>query len=316
MNTFRSIYETKNMTMKYTLLPATSFLLSLTSFAQRIHFSDSTNQWTCYTHSCPSDPGLTPGEFNDYYSGDTLIGGLTYRRLTGGASGPVFVREDTIAKKVYIRGVDNPGDNVLYDYTLTVGDSFYVDTSSPALTAYYVASKDSVQISTLWYKTWHFIFAHGSGIPGASYTVIEGIGCDAHPLYPLAMPGNPEVCVNLTCFHNNGTTPLVSPEVDGYFDNVSSCILTYTAIKNIAANKVTACIFPNPLDQTSKIAFSYNIASGSLAVSNDIGQTIINTTFQNKEEILIGDKISMPGIYFYRATDNGSGKVFSGKFVY
>jgi len=288
----------------------------MTAFAQRIHFSDSTNQWTYDSHFC--DTSLTRGRSTDTYSGDTAIYGRTYKKYLHYAigSGYVFLREDTIAQKVYIRGVDDTGDNVLYDYTLNVGDTFYVDTSSPARTTYYVASMDSVLINTLWYKTWHFILATGYGVGGAYYTVIEGIGCDVHPLYPLVAPGNIETCYNLTCFHNHGTAPLVSPEVDGYFDNASSCALTYTGVKNITNNNTTASIYPNPIDATSKIVFSYNIASGSLVIVNDIGQMVTHTAFQNKDEVWTGDMIHTPGIYFYRVTDDQNSTVFTGKFVY
>ena len=215
--------------MNKTLLVITFLLLSIASTAQKIHFTDTTNQWTYYLHNCSGETGITPTEYNDSYSGDTLIGGISYRRLLQSyLTGLLYVREDTIAQKVYVRGVGDTADDLLYDYTLNVGDSFYAYPGTPAHATFYVASEDSVQINTLWYKTWYLISAAGSTLPaGISYTIIEGIGCDQQPLFPVKDPPNPERCTTVTCFHNKGTQPLVSPEVDGYFDNASSCSLTF-----------------------------------------------------------------------------------------
>jgi hypothetical protein len=42
---------------------------------------------------------------------------------------------------------------------------------------------------------------------------------------------------------------------------------------------------------------------------------VSNTLFANKTELLIVDKVTLPGIYYYRVTDNITGETFSGKFV-
>ena len=303
--------------MKHTLITVLFIAFSLASFAQKIYFTDSTNQWTYYIHNCSGETGITSTAYSDIYSGDSVIGSTSYRRLLHNTigGGTIFVREDTISHKVYAWTGNGTTDYLLYDYTLSTGDTFHVYPGAPDNETYYVASMDSVRINALWYKTWHFKVAYGQDLIDSSYTVIEGIGSDFQPIFPVFLPNNVEHCFTLTCFHNNGTTSLVSPEVDGYFDNAGSCSLTFTGVKNVSTQNNTAAIYPNPLDQTSKMVFSYSMRSGSLVVLNYIGQAIINTTFENTNELEIGSIVRLPGIYFYFVTDNASGQIFSGKMV-
>ncbi len=231
------------------------------------------------------------------------------------------VREDTIAKKVYgvylnaIGTITDSAEHVLYDYTLQVGDTF-----KRAYTVnHYVADIDSVLINSTWYKTWHLVptvidTPVGQGAQN-DYYVIEGIGCIQYPFFP-ADPTTFESSYALTCFSTNGTTPPLSQKVGPYFDNTSSCSLTFgLAVNNVASTVKSTYLFPNPIDETSIIILPYIILSGIFTVQNDVGQIIINAPFQNKEEVLIGDKIHIPGIYYYRVTDNETGKMFPGKFV-
>ena len=148
-------------------------------------------------------------------------------------------------------------------------------------------------------------------MPTKDFDVIEGIGCTDDPIFPL-FPLNFEAGTQLFCFNTNSTTPTVSPKVSGYFDNTTSCTL---GVDQITPKSKTTTIYPNPIDETSKIVFSNNISTGSVTVVNDIGQVVLNIPFQNKDDLLIGDKINVPGIYFYRVTDNNNGQVLSGKFV-
>ena len=142
--------------------------------------------------------------------------------------------------------------------------------------------------------------------------------------FPASYPPPPYTgpAAQLLCFFNNGTKPLLSGSILAYgldnsitiyFDNNADCTLGVVEITQKKDN--TNTLFPNPIDETSKIALPYNIPSGKITVCNDIGQTIFSNSFQNKEDILIGDKIHTPGMYFYLVIDNQSGSVFSGKFI-
>jgi hypothetical protein len=295
--------------MKNALLFALLLTLGFPSFGQKIHFTDTTNVWHGYIWDDWDIPYYS-SPFTENYIGDTIIHGTAYKTLNSFMLGVSYIREDTVSKKVYairpIAGTDT-AEKLLYDYKLNVGDTF--KTSSPF---FYVTAIDSVIINSIWHKTWHF---HSDF---RDYDVIEGIGstiCTCLPLNTAIIGG--EAAINLTCFNNDGTTPPLSKKIGPYFDNTTSCSVVLVPLsvnKTINKNELSS-IFPNPIDETSKITLPYTISSGEISVSNDIGQTIINTSFQNKEELLIGDKIQTPGIYFYRVMDNQRGQVFSGKFM-
>jgi len=294
--------------MKRTLFIALLFLLSFPSFGQKIHFSDSTNVWHCmYDGGDPYYSGVSV--YN--YIGDTIIHDTAYKILNSN----IYIREDTLLRKVFVIGnspyqiaVDTT-EQILYDYTLQIGDTF-----KTTYVSHIVANMDSVVINGIWHKTWYLVPDSTTtyGDFGArDYYVIEGIGCLDEPTFPI-FPFEFEYESGLLCFSNNSSTPLVAPKVDYYFDNASSCHLE---TKRVTKKSSSAAIIPNPISETSKIVFSYSIPSGSVVVVNDMGQVVVNTTFQNKDEVLIGDEINMPGIYLYRVVDDKSGSVFSGKFV-
>jgi len=299
--------------MKRGLLIAVLSFLYISSFGQKIHFSDSTNLWHWYTWS--SAIIFTPYYYDDIYLDDTLIYGTNYKILDHDWT-TVFIREDTVVRKVFTINSSTPDtdttEQLLYDYTLNLGDTFRTHHS-----VHFVSAIDSVLINSIWHKTWH-LHGFSTDITGSflnDYDVIEGIGCVNDPCFPI-WPFTFETETDLSCFSNRGTTPPLSHMVGPYFNNITSCSFTFgLSIYNVAAITNAAQLYPNPIDNTSKIVFPYSISSGDLVIINDIGQAVINMPIQNKEEVLIGDKIKVPGIYYYRVTDNLSGQVFSGKIL-
>ncbi len=297
-------------------------LVSLSSSAQKIHFTDSANVWKYFT--CSIDVSLTESTGTQHYIKDTLISGRKYRWL-----GSSFVREDTIAGIVYIKynntmatTVDT-SDQVLYNYNWHAGDTVKNHQLFSSPTVSWVTSVDSTQINGLWYKLWHFA-GFDSGItiiPPFTYQVIEGIGCTNGFDYPANPYGAFEVSHQLICFTYNGNTDSLSYAVPSWglagpinFNNSSSCDIHPVEVKTLPGNS-SASIFPNPINENSRIAFPYIIESGRLTVINEMGQTVFNIPIYNKEELLIGNSVRVPGIYYYRVTDNGNGKTFSGKFI-
>ncbi len=300
--------------MKKTVLIALLLMSWHHSFSQKIHFCDTTNKWRWFAYSCGGDPWYVV-ENTDTLLNDTMIHGNLYRTLRGAGCG---VREDTSAGKVYaILPPQYPdfdsSERLLYDYNLHAGDSF-----KTKHTIHVVASTGSVLLNSIPHKTWHLHGVFGDStihVSVADYDVIEGMGSLNEPLYPL----NPfffETCVTLTCFENHGSRPVLDHKVGYYFDNDSSCTFTFgLGINHIQTSKVTPRVIPNPVNQSSKIVFPEKIISGTVIVVNNVGQSVINITFNNKEEILIGDSIHNHGIYYYRIINIETGVVYSGKFV-
>ena len=299
--------------MKKTLLVALLFLSGASSFAQKIRFSDSTNRWHYYFEDLADIPYFAI-PYKDTITGPIVFRDTSYQKLYVGKLNSVFyVREDALLKKVYAVAPGDTAEQLLYDFTLNVNDTFRC-----AVAVHYVWSIDSVLINSTWHRTWYMLPARcpgcGPGLNAVPYYVIEGVGSLAFTCFPLNPTGF-EAGYALYCFNNDGTTPALSHSVAG-FDNNTSCSYYPLLVGNAPGKKQGATVFPNPITESSKISLPYAISSGSLIITNYLGQAILNTTFQNKDELLIGDKVNSLGIYFYRVTDNQSGQVFSGKFVY
>ncbi len=307
--------------MKKTLLIVLFFLSSFSSFGQKIHFGDSTNVWTFF--DARVDHGTWFGTSYALFDGDTVLNGKKWRTY-----GACAYYEDTIAGKVFFMTLPDTTDIfLLYDYSLAPGDTIVNRTNElGGIIASYnkVVSVDATLVNGLWYKMWKF-----NGYESADYTtiidtfiIIEGIGCVEGLHYPCNPLGrSPVVSTQLECFENNGSSyPLSNPvwEIgllgNFYFDNDSSCRLNLGAAK-LSRGMGKATVMPDPINETSKLVFPYNITSGLLVVCNDLGQPAINLPFKNKDEILIGDEIKIPGVYYYKVTDNEHGTVYSGKFL-
>ncbi len=288
--------------------------------AQKVHFTDSTNVWHGYNWDDADVPYYSlPYTYS--FSGDTIFHGTTYKKLLSDYASIVLVREDTTLKKVFIvplAAVSYPltsdtDEHVLYDYNLNVGDTFYYPNVIPR----YVYSMDTVLINGTQHRVWFLVPVHDTVVEvNNPYYVVEGIGCLDEATFPTH-PSRLEGAVTLTCFNTHDSTPPLDHMVDSYFDNSSSCSLTFgLGVATVQQKSNDAAVIPNPVNTASKVALPYAVSSGTLIVLNDIGQTVINTSFQNKDELLIGDKKYTPGIYFYRVTDITNGMVFAGKFIY
>ncbi len=231
---------------------------------------------------------------------------------------------------VYVIGTDDSTERVLYNFNLKLNDTLRNVYPYDTYTSW-VAQTDSTQLYGTWYKVWHFNGTddNGDSLRSFYYNVIEGIGCTNGVYYPASPYALSAYSDQLLCFTNDmGFTTGISNPVTAFgygytssFDNSTSCSFVPVipvndlSTKQLSQPNPNSTVIPNPINETGKIIFPYHIQSGTLVILNEIGQTITNTSFQNKEEILIGDQIKTPGIYFYRVTDNQTGKAFSGKFV-
>jgi hypothetical protein len=99
-------------------------------------FPDSGAVWGMAT-GCREASCGDGGYIQSYYSGDTIIDGFEYRRVlttyvpmtSNGCCSPprlelpVSIREDTTAKRVYVRFDGMDSDTLLYDFSLQIGDT-------------------------------------------------------------------------------------------------------------------------------------------------------------------------------------------------
>ena len=305
------------------LFIAPLLLFTVPSLAQRIRFCDTTNVWRMI--GCSEDESTSVFEFLVAYSGDTSIGSYTYHKL-----GSSYIREDTVANKVFIRYFNNmiasldSEDQVLYDYNWAIGDTVRYAQAGFPLTWAWVTAIDSTMINGGWYKVWSFagVDSSSGGVVGDfNYNVIEGVGCTNGFDYPV----NPYTLwvysAQLTCFRDNGVTSPLSAPVASWgimgiinFENAASCLINLKA-GDMKQVKEECTVFPNPADAESKIVFPGTISAGEVFIYNALGQQIVNTPVLDKTEWAMGSEIKAPGVYYYRVIDEAGGRVYAGKFV-
>ena len=262
-----------------------------------------------------------------HYDSKVIYNGVTYQHLVYDF-GTCLIREED--NKVYVIGTSDSTERVMYDFNLGLNDTLRTFYTTDTFVSW-VTSMDSTQLSGTWYKVWHFYGTHTFADSSNSYyyNVVEGIGCTNGVYYPAAPYDLYTYSDQLLCFSNDmGLTSGFSKPVASYgsgyscaFDNLASCssfrkdpMEALSTGQPLQKNSYSSVV-PNPATENSRIILPYDIPSGNVMVLNQMGQAVINTSFQNKQEILLGDNIHTPGIYCYRVTDTKNGSTFSGRFL-
>lgn len=256
----------------YTFLLAFAMLIfTNTSFAQKIRFTDSTNSWFTYLIGAFDPDG---GWRTTAYDTEAVILGNTYRRMTGGFPYDFFIREDTSTKKVYYR-IASSGDtdeHVLYDYNLNLGDTIQYRNGGLFHTDSVIAI-DSMLINGVYHK-W-FDFKTSVGVYPHAYTVIEGVGCTSHPIFPVS-----GICFEyfeaLICFRQNGVHPTFGIRRNNCWE--STTLLNCSTMEIAKANtlETPAAITPNPATTELNITTT-SARPANITIYDLTGRCILNT---------------------------------------
>lgn len=175
---------------------------ALSGFSQTYNkFLSANNEWDIYAEMIPlkthSSQAFLSGPV--YAIEDTLVGSYSYKKAfsrsedaTWPANKPCLIREDTVARKVYILSADSLSERILYDFSLIAGDSIflkfrYENSLQQVLKSgwYIVDSTGSIITLGGQRKTWFLsnplISSTASGLPQLKW--IEGIGSTISPVY-------------------------------------------------------------------------------------------------------------------------------------
>lgn len=276
--------------------------------AQKIRFTDTTNHW--------QSNGFTlagPFELQDYIGPDTAIHGLHYRRFS---SGPIYVREDTLAGHVFYRNTlsSDTAEYVLYRYDLNVGDTVHIGYRVDSLVAI-----DSTLINGAYHKVFTMLGITGFNYHG--YTYVEGIGSLGGPFYPIEFICGPEARSDLTCFNQDTLYPpfeisFVNCHDSVVFNNNPSCLAdTFTTVESITPASFEPVVIPNPVTTNSIIRMHRKVEKGVLTIRNVAGETVLVSNIENQDTVLIGPFLQKSGIYFYEITDSKNKRTARGKLV-
>jgi len=218
-----------------------------------------------------------------YMAGDTVIDGTTYKIIGQSVSseygscscgipgdvGEGFLREDTMAHKVYWRFPGASSDTLLYDFTLELGDTLrglYGNTGLCSQAIFTVQSIDSVLVGSSYRKRINF-----SDIdidPCNPTSIIEGVGATTGLTSCYATPAS--FGISLRCF-TVGDSLLYSAPCGSDLVACGDIPLGIAAASHSA--NVLFSISPNP----SAALFHLPQAAENITLFNAMGQFLFRT---------------------------------------
>jgi len=299
------------------LLFAISFYTD--AFAQKIRFTDTSNQWKMLHIN--DGNGYTTDPNQAMYEKDTVIHGTSYHNLKETfTQRKILIREDTLTGKLFFRYLSDTLERLFFDYHFKIGDTLRM--SYPLCIPYVlVLAIDSIQLGSVFYKRWNM----------QAYDFIEGIGSTNGPLFN-AYSHILEDIDQLRCFTTNGTQPTCYPTlrlpgsshmipslpkmilpIDS-FDNYSSCIYkTLGVSEEFSIPKIV--VSPNPGRKEISLIIPPEIHTASIRITDCTGRIIrqLNTT---STQTNIGQYLRTPGVYYYQVQDPISFRRYTGRFVF
>ncbi|HEX7412894.1 MAG TPA: T9SS type A sorting domain-containing protein, partial [Bacteroidia bacterium] len=198
---------------------------------------------------------------------------------------------------VYFIPYCNTTEDLLYDFSLHIGDTLKTYYTSPVTypPPVIVSAIDSILIGTSYRKRWT--------ISPASYTTIvinkqiEGIGSTSG-LFNWMMESNTsgQPVAYLTCFSKNNQT------FYPYYSISTSCQQVTTGIQQYA-NSNEVSIYPNPASSSLQVTSSGNIQNTTLQITDMLGNTVKQSIIYNPTSIISVADLS-EGIYNISISSN------------
>jgi len=307
------------------LIVILSLFCATSASAQKIKFCDTSNTWLTtggYGTDCEWDR-------TGRLTVDTLISGQVYKKFryastkmkkTGSgcnadAGKGFYIREDQADGMVYYRTpyMDNQ-EHVLYNYNLNVGDTIQYSYSiyPGGSVADSLVNIDSILIGGVYHRVFDFQNVAGRGY--RAYTVIEGVGCVNHPLYPAFAGACNSFFENLRCFSQSGLVQDFSMRLNScttlgnsFYINCNY-IPTTTGLTGIAATDKSGNIYPNPAGSDFYVRYTpAHNGSISVAAYDLSGRCIYRENHTpSQQPVAIKTSSWKNGSYMVAVRDNGN----------
>jgi hypothetical protein len=256
------------------LLFLISVLFTLASLAQQpvyFPFPDSNAQWNMHVLNMGWPP--IDENYSIIISGDTLINGLLYHNLTivnpAGYKGAI--RQDTLNRKVFIIPPAAATEELLYDFTMQVGDTVKGYIENYLNTKDIVENIDTVLVGNNYRKRWKIN-------SGYNIYFIEGIG-STYGLVEYS-PGTmvDAADVSISCFRQNSITI--------YPDTITNCGLI-TSFKPIEILNDRLRIYPNPSNGSFTIEFDKPLNIKEIRLTDLLGKIVFRQQTDNRTKLEI-----------------------------
>lgn len=272
-------------------------------------FPDSNATWNYKLQANCFANGTADEDYSIVISGDTLLNNRTYHKLytpfvaslSTGTCGGILngykgaIREDVIGKKVYIIPSQDTTEQLLYDFTLQVGDTVKGYTPLFPSQPDTVISMDSILIGSSFRKRWIINTCY-------NISIIEGIG-STYGFFEKS-PG----CLTdfadftLNCFQQNSQTM--------YPNSTTNCQLI-TSLKTIPKVEENISIYPNPSNGSLTIDFR-TIQIKEIRLINLLGDIIFSQKLGKESKL---DIHNLPQGYFFLHMTDPYNQTISKKIV-
>ncbi|RYY14895.1 MAG: T9SS type A sorting domain-containing protein [Chitinophagaceae bacterium] len=290
---------------------------SLQASSQKIRFTDSANGWSVYTYSTWS-PNIEGGDLFFYIQDTIDTGNQKQYRFMLSLSHTAFVREDTIAGKVYAKNIDlsyapmDTNEIVLYDYSLLPGDTFIVSRQNQVFKTL-VTKLDSVLINGIFHRYWVFGYVLGSN--SVHDIVLEGLGSLTSPLFPYSNFEMTDYWDELGCFSGTVSGD-ITPDVIHSMGLPSVAVYQGCNLTHVSEQHPTVqTLYPQPASGDVTLKLFQPVPEGIFQLFDLTGKVVCKATIMNSETIVIPFQ-SIGGVYVWRLSDRSNGKSMAGKVIF
>ena len=236
---------------------------------------------------------------------DTLIDNFIYKKLywfQDSVFNPLVdeciggLRENA-HKQVFYKGktsydYEDWYNEMIYDFSLSVGDTFYLRNIYDGL-PFVVSAVDTIEIDGTQRRqltlNWYSL------IDVCTWT--EGIGSDLGLIFDMTLRiVHSSGYGKLLCYQHNGALQYMAEDVQG-------CGNPFLSLNDIDLNDNSITLYPNPTNKEVNIS-SENIIN-SIEVFNSLGQSVYKTNVKSREKIIDINFLSK-GVYVIGVnTENG-----------
>lgn len=293
------LYINNNPTMKSILISVFILVLAQVAIAQKIRFTDPTNEWTIsHTNRSQSTHNFETSTRTFKYNGTTIRNGYRYSRFEDGS----LVREDTTLNIVYIIHRNDSVERILYDYNVQEGDTISYDFSGFPI---WVEHMDTVMLNGYPHKMYRVHGFNGN----INNTMIEGIG-NISGLTELWSYDYEYTSFGygLVCFTNKYAAP-VSDKLD-----FTWCRYIATNAQNIQKTDNTVHIYPQPAHSEFTIQLPTEV-TGKMIIINSMGQIVYTRNVAHEASLNINGISLNTGVYYYRINSSNAKVNYSGKLL-
>ena len=250
--------------------------------------------------------GLPQAEYRYIMNGDTLINSAIYHQIYREVALPYFcgpfypngagymggIRQDTIIKKIWYLPFDSTSEKLLYDFSLTVGDTlpkFICDLYGYQNTT--ISSIDSILIGTNYQKKFNY----------SGGQIVEGLG----NLAGLFEMSHIDLTPQLLCF--------IQDSIELYKLNT---FINCDLVTNIVSNKnemFSIELFPNPFHSYANLKSNNYYSNSILVIYNQMGTVVKKIPIYSKDQVIERNNLNN-GVYFFQLI-YPDGKFLHGKFL-